>query len=131
MAAVCLVTAGILWASGGAVPMVPVSTQEQTTDEPVWVEVTADVPNGKESEYYIGTISPEKIVAIELDKYDRTFLRISNLRVQEQDESGRRTHFDWADELDHGIILVRYDTIVSIQFMKGDPLLADGRRIPR
>ena len=117
-------------ADEGAVTSVSVSTQQQTADDPVWVGVTVDVPNG-EDEHYIGSLPRNTVVAIELDEYDRTFLTISNLRIRERDESGRATHFACADMLDHGIILIRYDTIVSIQFMKGDPLRVNGRRIPR
>lgn len=125
VAVVCLVVAGVLWArgQGGATPSAV--AQQPSEERPVWVGIRLFVPGQEKSDYLIGTIDSKILEAIETDRYDRRFLRISDLRIEEAlDEKGDvLTHYDCADRYDWGVMLVQYEDVLSVDFKKGDPLL--------
>lgn len=118
----CLLVAGILGTRFGAPRNV--SAQEQKAGDLVWIGVQVYVPNHEENDYLIGTVDKATIDAIESDKYQKRFLKLSNLRAEESmDEAGEKVaHFACADAYDQGVILVQYKDVLSIEFKTGDPL---------
>jgi len=126
VAAGCLLAAGNLWADDGAAKAEPVTTQAETAPDLVWVGVRVFVANQEENDYLIGTLDKKTLDQIELDRYDRRFLRLSNLRIEEEveDATGNETlvHYDCKDQLDWGIMLIQYKDILSIELKKCDPL---------
>ena len=114
----CLVAASYLWAAN-----------DTATEKSVWVGITVCTPNEGENEYLIGTVDEAILDEIELDKYKRRFLRISNLRIQKElegvVEGNALVHYDCADKYDLGVILIQYKDIASIEFKKHDPLTVD------
>ncbi|MBN2296562.1 MAG: hypothetical protein JXM70_29305 [Pirellulales bacterium] len=141
----CLFVAGYLWAKNDPVkeqnkPAVEkkdttakkkdTSKEKKQTEQAeteVWVGITV-YNTEEETEYLIGTIDASIAEQIELDEYDRRFIRISNLRIQEELENSydgkTLVHYDCADKYDWGVILIQYEDIASIEFKKGDPLAA-------
>jgi len=119
IAVACFMAAGHLSADEEAKPA-----------DSVWVGVSVLLPGGEDTEYLIGTVEKTLLDEIELGTYKRKFLRISNLRIQGEqdaasataDEEETRVFYDCADKYDWGIILVRYEDVLSIEFKKGDPL---------
>ncbi len=114
-----LLTAGTLRAEDN------ITTEDPAGETPVWVGVQVYYPYQQKPEYLIGTISKKTLDAIELNKFDKRFLRISNLRIEvedAEDEDGGATHYDCSDAFDWGIILVQYRNVLSIELKKRDPL---------
>ena len=125
----CLIAASYLWAENNTATEqnnTAVAKKDTSNEQNIWVGVTVHITNEDENEYLIGTIDATILDEIELDKYERRFLRISNLRVQEEieemDEGNTLVHYDCDDEYDLGVILIRYQDIVSIELKKCDPL---------
>ncbi|MBN1910014.1 MAG: hypothetical protein JW818_09765 [Pirellulales bacterium] len=123
LCAMVVVVAGLFFV--GQIP-----AQEKANDhEVVWIGVTLSSPDGEDNEYLIGTIDKKIFDEIELGQYDRKFLRLSNLRIEkdapEGESSDHRVFLDCADVYDWGVILVRYDHIVSIELKKRDPLTVE------
>lgn len=90
----------------------------------MWVGVLVDAPGQEEPDYLIGTVPKSIFYQVELDQYRRRFIRVSDLRLEQPaDEEGESVHHvDCRDEFDWGVILVRYEDIVSMELKKGDPL---------
>ena len=124
VAIACLVVAGVAGTYYDVTDAESASAQSQTLESPVWVGIQVVTQNQEENDYLIGTIDRATLRAIELDEYDKRFLKMSNLRIEEYtDEEGENViHFDCADEYDEGIILVQYKDVATIEFKKGDPL---------
>ena len=125
----CLIAVTYLWAENNTATEqnnTAVAKNDTANEQNMWVGVTVHITNEDENEYLIGTIDKAILDEIELDKYKRRFLRISNLRIQEEieetDEGDTLLHYVCADEYDLGIILFRYQDIVSIELKKCDPL---------
>ena len=92
---------------------------------PTWVGITVLNKTG-ETEYFIGTIPAFILTEIELDKYARRFLRLTNLRIQGEEANEynekKLTHYNCSDKYDWGIILIQFKDILSVEFKKRDPL---------
>jgi hypothetical protein len=121
----CLAGAGILWARGHGATTASAAAQQPLEERPVWVGVRVFVPNEKEPDYLIGTMDRRVVEAIEADRFDRRFVRISDLRTEETlDESENvLTHYACEDRYDWGVTLIQYKDVLSLDFKKGDPLL--------
>jgi len=102
------------------------AAEEAIKEKPVWVGVSVKSQNQGGIDYLIGTVPEDILREIELDEYKRRFLRVSQLRMEENFEDELQgdflVHHDCADRYDWGIILVQYEDILSIEFKKGDPL---------
>ncbi|MBN2022751.1 MAG: hypothetical protein JW809_08135 [Pirellulales bacterium] len=106
--------------------------QDQDTEsrEVVWVGVSVHMPNQETNDYLIGTIEKKVLDEIELGKCDRTFIRLSNLRIENDaegsEESGLASdqprYLECEDEHDWGVILIPQKNILSIELKKRDPL---------
>jgi len=97
----------------------------EDSDPQIWVGISVADPSG-EIEHYIGTISASNANDIEMDKYKRRFLKLSNLRVQGEaiNEYNQRSliHYNCADKNDWGVILINFKDIITIEYKKRDPI---------